>query len=400
MRRILLAIACLVVFAPKLVLAASSGDLVKIAGNPAVYSLGSDGKRYVFPNSASYFSWYADFSTVKTVSAEELASYMIGGNVTYRPGTRMVKIQTDPKVYAISKGGTLRHVGSEAIATCLFGANWNVQIDDVPDAFFVDYEIGAPIAQCSDYDTGAERVAAPTIGADKGMEGAPSAPLPDTPTFSAVTLAASPAAGDSRRISMLRVLDSYRDARGFYRTWLSPEERYQCIDPGRDPNPADVTIQMNVLLMLAKADPKAARSLCQALGENVGDDGLWVYYARAPLVPWLRTVDLRNAGCVVEIPDERLAKVEGQERWMAVVRQLVIHDQAAAIDAPGSLALLTEIARDDFAELRRTPPLLYHNDLTASVSRYYWSEDFGYALWLRLYEKARAAAERSEMPTR
>ena len=58
------------------------------------------------------------------------------------------------------------------------------------------------------------------------------------------------------------------------------------------------------------------------------------------------------------------------------------------------------VARDDFAGLRLTPPLLYHNDLTASVSRYYWSEDFGYLLWLRLYEKVRAAAERSEMPTR
>jgi hypothetical protein len=28
--------------------------------------------------------------------------------------------------------------------------------------------------------------------------------------------------------------------------------------------------------------------------------------------------------------------------------------------------------------------LLYHNDLTATVPRYYWSEDVGYALWLRL----------------
>jgi hypothetical protein len=33
------------------------------------------------------------------------------------------------------------------------------------------------------------------------------------------------------------------------------------------------------------------------------------------------------------------------------------------------------------------PPLLYHNDLTATVSRYYWSEDVGYALWLRLYDE-------------
>ena len=53
---------------------------------------------------------------------------------------------------------------------------------------------------------------------------------------------------------------------------------------------------------------------------------------------------------------------------------------------PGrEVELLRSIADDDFALLRRTPPLLYHNDLSASVRRFYWSEDFGYALWLRLY---------------
>lgn len=40
--------------------------------------------------------------------------------------------------------------------------------------------------------------------------------------------------------------------------------------------------------------------------------------------------------------------------------------------------------------MKLNPPLLYHNDLTASVRRFYWSEDVGYALWLRLYlESAR-----------
>ena len=50
--------------------------------------------------------------------------------------------------------------------------------------------------------------------------------------------------------------------------------------------------------------------------------------------------------------------------------------------------LLVRLGSDDFARLRRSPPLLYHNDLSATVKRLYWSEDFGYALWLRLYEAA------------
>jgi hypothetical protein len=55
--------------------------------------------------------------------------------------------------------------------------------------------------------------------------------------------------------------------------------------------------------------------------------------------------------------------------------------------------LLVRIGSDDFAQVRRTPPLLYHNDLSASVKRFYWSEDFGYALWLRLYEASDVKAE-------
>src|SRR6478735_7333490 len=37
----------------------------------------------------------------------------------------------------------------------------------------------------------------------------------------------------------LRTVDAYRRDDGLYRTWLSPREGYQCLDPGQDPNPAD-----------------------------------------------------------------------------------------------------------------------------------------------------------------
>lgn len=225
---------------------------------------------------------------------------------------------------------------------------------------------------------------------------------PITPDADDTALAwriAPPPAGDPRRASMLRVLKSYRDARGFYRTWLAPQERYQCLNPGRDPNPPDIAIQMHVLLMLAEMDRPAAQFLCQALAGRVSDESLWVYYARAPIVPLLRTADLQRFDCGVEIAGPRLAGVAGQERWIEAARRLVDAQLAPAgarpIDAQASPALLTELGRDDFAELRRTPPLLYHNDLTASVSRYYWSEDFGYVLWLRLFEAARAEAQRS-----
>src|SRR3989344_2559457 len=102
--------------APMALFAASSGDLIKLqcsAGSGvndpcrAVYYLGADGKRYVFPNEKTYKTWYSDFSGVQIVSATELSSYSIGGNATYRPGVKLVKITTDPKVYAVGGNGTL-----------------------------------------------------------------------------------------------------------------------------------------------------------------------------------------------------------------------------------------------------------------------------------------------------
>src|SRR3989338_7668902 len=120
--------------------ALAPGDLVKLAddGNPAttadsaVYYHGADGKRYVFPNSQTYFTWYADFSTVKIVTATEMAAMQIGGNVTYRSGTRLVKITSDPNVYAVEPGGKLRWVQTEEVARALYGDLWNKRIDDIP----------------------------------------------------------------------------------------------------------------------------------------------------------------------------------------------------------------------------------------------------------------------------
>jgi hypothetical protein len=200
---------------------------------------------------------------------------------------------------------------------------------------------------------------------------------------------AVPGAGDPREQLMLQHLTRYRDARGLFRTWLAPEKEYQCLDPGTDPNPADVVIQMHVYLMLREFDKPAAQNLCTALQRSYGDEGVWIYYNKAPLVPYLRSAELQQLGCVLPVPAERLvATAPGQEIWAEAVR-LLVQSKASPQDANVRLAirnLLARLGSDDFALLHRSPPMLYHNDLSATVKRYYWSEDFGYALWLRLYE--------------
>jgi len=122
--------------------AVAPGELVK-ASLAAVYYVGNDGKRYVFPNQKTYNTWYSDFSAVKTISDSELAAVAIGGNVTYRPGAQLVKITTDPKVYMVGANAQLHSIADEATALALFGSNWASKIQDVPDAFFTNYTVAS-----------------------------------------------------------------------------------------------------------------------------------------------------------------------------------------------------------------------------------------------------------------
>nr|MBP6945340.1 hypothetical protein [Patescibacteria group bacterium] len=140
-----------------------TGMLIKSSSNASIYYVGQDQKRYAFPTEAVFKSWYDDFSNVQTVSDQTLASYPLIKNVTYRPGTRLVKITTDPKVYAVARGGILRWVQTEAVARALYGDTWTTQVDDVADAFFANYQVGNPIAVATEFNRSEERTNAVSI---------------------------------------------------------------------------------------------------------------------------------------------------------------------------------------------------------------------------------------------
>ena len=147
----------------------SAGDLVRGESFSAVYFYGTDGFRYVFPNDKTYFTWYSNFNTVKWISDADLSKIQIGGNVTYKPGVKMIKINSDPRVYVVSAGGTIHSVASESIAKTLYGATWNKQIDDVPDGFFSNYKMGTLLDVAGMYSTDAEKSEAVSINKDKGL---------------------------------------------------------------------------------------------------------------------------------------------------------------------------------------------------------------------------------------
>jgi hypothetical protein len=137
-----------------------TGTLFKGSGSQ-VYYYATDGKRYVFPLTSVLVSWYGpwdaaqnykplveDASVCKNVveiGDDFLASIPIGGNVTIRPGTFTTGIATDPKHYSISKGHVLHWMENAEVATKLYDGSADARYIDTPDAFFVNYLIGASI---------------------------------------------------------------------------------------------------------------------------------------------------------------------------------------------------------------------------------------------------------------
>lgn len=132
----------------------------------AVYYVGSDGKRHAFPNERVYFTWYANFDGILELDGGTMATIVLGSNVNYRPGMRMVKFTTVNKVYAVGRYGQLRWVTSEDVARTLYGTDWNRKIDDINDAFFTDYTFGADITSASSYNPTVEAATATNIDAN------------------------------------------------------------------------------------------------------------------------------------------------------------------------------------------------------------------------------------------
>lgn len=128
-------------------------DLVKLQddGNAStqddstVYYLGADGRRHAFPNSRVYFSWFSNFASVRMIGSRDLADIPLGANIVYRPGVRLVKFLSVPTVYVVDLNRRLRAIRTEADAQAIYGTNWSQNVDDISDAFYMDYRIDGTI---------------------------------------------------------------------------------------------------------------------------------------------------------------------------------------------------------------------------------------------------------------
>lgn len=134
---------------------ARTNSLIKGPG-PAVYWLADNGKRYPFPNLKTFWSWFPStkLQEIQVLTTSQLAEIPLGKNITYRPGAKLIKTPSSPKVYAVSRFGVLHWIKNEWLATQIYGATWKNYLEDIPEELFKDYTLGDPLDYSWDYNAG------------------------------------------------------------------------------------------------------------------------------------------------------------------------------------------------------------------------------------------------------
>ncbi|NQV89322.1 MAG: hypothetical protein HQ488_03315 [Parcubacteria group bacterium] len=128
-----------------------------------VYFLDNLGYRHAFPNERVFFSWYEGYDDLHIVSTDVMSDFPLGSNVTYHPGTLMVKFPTMNTVYVVEQHSLLRAVTSEDIAIDLYGEDWNQMIHDISDVFYGNYTYGTHIESANDFDVAAQTASVQSI---------------------------------------------------------------------------------------------------------------------------------------------------------------------------------------------------------------------------------------------
>ncbi|NBS42059.1 hypothetical protein EBS80_05390, partial [bacterium] len=146
--------------APEAVSAVEPGWLIRSPGSDGVYYVGEDGKRHVFWNAQTYFTWADSWDDVVWVTDATMPTLELGSPMLPKPGAILVKIQSDPNVYQVDANPDtgafeLRHIASEAVAIATFGADWADRVIDLEPTLFTHYERGDDVTAMETVDLAA-----------------------------------------------------------------------------------------------------------------------------------------------------------------------------------------------------------------------------------------------------
>ena len=139
----------------------SEGDIVMKAtakAGDAVYAY-VNGMLSPFPNEETYKTYLmlsngkADWSKIKKITVAEFNALSFGKNVTYKPGTNLIKFSDSDKNYVVETGGTIREI-SDATAAALYGSTWKSMVATETGYLRGDYTVGTAYAATDKYPAG------------------------------------------------------------------------------------------------------------------------------------------------------------------------------------------------------------------------------------------------------
>ncbi len=125
----------------------SAGDMVKVSGKAAIYSVNKMNQILYFPSGDEFKSWnglsataanqYAGYTTITQACFDSLpVPSAYPGAVNFQPGSYILKRTSSDQLYAVLPGNSLAKISS-ADAAALYGSNYKVMT--VADAFWPHY---------------------------------------------------------------------------------------------------------------------------------------------------------------------------------------------------------------------------------------------------------------------
>lgn len=130
------------------------GDVIRGEHFSTIYLVTENMERRPFWNEQIFFTWGYTWSEVLWVTDATLPMMALGEPIMPKHGTVLVKIQSNPKVYAIEEGNVLRWLSDEETATVLYGDSWNQYIIDVEPTIFARFTFGDDMRANENVDRG------------------------------------------------------------------------------------------------------------------------------------------------------------------------------------------------------------------------------------------------------
>ncbi len=134
------------------------GTVFKIKTAPQVYYVAENKIAYGIPDEATFFSWFPSFNKIQIYPKGTIGNTVSKSILTIKPGARVVKFGTDPRLYTISKGARVRWIRDEETLRQLFGNNWESYLATLNAKRKSDYILGTDIKKTADFDRASERL--------------------------------------------------------------------------------------------------------------------------------------------------------------------------------------------------------------------------------------------------